>query len=265
MEILYFCEAKKGKVYFLKKWIYIILTASLSLNLVACGDYMPDLTDEEETAISEYAVELVTKHSKYGNNRLEDISEIEDTYMEDEEDALAEGAEEMEETIPEEDTEAPEEITSEEMISQEAEVPLYSNERIDQILGLEGIEINYIGNEITDTYKPGENSYFSITASRGKKLVVLRFSITNVSNDTVKVDMNQYDVKYSYGNGSDKKKKLDHTVTAKDIYSYQGYLEAGQTDTLIGIAELVESEIPSIAEPALAVSYMDQKMLISLP
>lgn len=254
----------------MKKWIYIILTASLSFVLTACGDSIPDLTAEEELAISEYAVELVTKYSKNGNNRLEDISELDETTIEESMALLASMSQEEEEEVIE-DEEVFDEIeevaepAEESNVIEEIEVPVYSSMRIDQILGVDGVEITYAGSDIMDTYEPGENSYFSITASRGKKLVVNRFNISNVSGSALKIDMGQYDVKYAYGNGADsKKKKLDHTVTAKDIYSYQGYLEAGQSDTLIGIAEMVESEIPSITEPTLSVKYMGESSLILL-
>lgn len=246
--------------------MYIILTALLIFTLTACGSSIPELTEEEEQAISEYAVELITKHSKKGNNRLEDISELDEETIEasmssinpapiEEEAIEEEPAIELEDEVYNEEGSQPEE---------EIEVPVYSSMRIDQILGMDGIEITYIGSDVMDTYEPGENSYFSITASRGKKLVVLRFNILNTSASTMKLDMGQYDVKLSYGDGNGKKKKLDHTVTAKDIYSYQGYLEAGQSDTLIGIAELVESDIPSITEPVLAVNYMGQNSFLLL-
>ena len=46
-------------------------------------------------------------------------------------------------------------------------------------------------------------------------------------------------------------------MTAKDIYSYVGELEPGQTDTLVGLVEMVESDIELIETPVLSIQFGD--------
>ena len=108
-----------------------------------------------------------------------------------------------------------------------------------------------------ETYAPDSNSYFSLTATRGKKFVVLYFNISNLTNQVAGIDLNALDVKYSFGDANGKKKKLEHTMTAKDIYSYVGELEPGQTDTLVGLVEMVESDIAQIETPVLSIQFGD--------
>lgn len=250
-----------------KRIFTFLLTAMLVGPLTGCGETVPDLTTEQETAISEYAVELVTKYSKEGNHRLQLQDEaLEDTFFEEgyfqemQEDAEGD-AEMISEDVDESNDSSDASVETTEPIGNsdetKTEEPVYSERSLDQIFGTSNVAISYNGYEVTDTYAPDTNSYFSLSATRGKKFVVLYFNITNLTDQVVNVDLNALDVKYTFGDAKGKKKKLEHTMTAKDLYSYVGTLEPGQADTLVGLVEMVESDIEKIEEPVLSVQYAD--------
>ena len=264
-------------MFTLKRMLAFLITVIMIGSLTGCGETVPELTKEQETAISEYAVELITKHSKESDNRIQRPEETpEDTVFEEgrfeEEPEEAEGSiDQASESTDASDassydssshtTDSPDGVSSHDADSSDdfgeenTEVPVYSERSIDQIFGTSDVAISYNGYEVMETYAPESNSYFSLTATRGKKFVALYFNISNLTDHVVNINMNLLDVKYSFGDANGKKKKLEHTVTAKDIYSYVGDLEPGQTDTLVGLVEMVESDIEQIETPVLSVEY----------
>ena len=262
-------------MFTLKRMLAFLITVIMIGSLTGCGETVPDLTKEQETAISEYAVELIAKHSKESDNRIQLPEEApEDTFFE--EGRFEEEPEEAEESIDQasENIDASDSSDGsssdadlsdgtfssgteggDDLGEENTEVPVYSERSIDQILGTSDVAISYNGYEVMETYAPESNSYFSLTATRGKNFVALYFNVTNLTDHVVNINMNLLDVKYSFGDAKAKKKKLEHTVTAKDIYSYVGDLEPGQTDTLVGLVEMVESDIEQIETPVLSVEY----------
>lgn len=263
-------------MFTLKRMLTFLITAIMIGSLMGCGETVPDLTKEQETAISEYAVELITKHSKESDNRIQLPEEApEDTFFEEgrfdeEREATEESTDQTSENTDTQDAPSNDSSLDESLSGgtsvigtessgdsgeENIETPVYSERSIDQIFGTSDVAISYNGYEVMETYVPESNSYFSLTATRGKKFVALYFNISNLTDHVVNINMNSLDVKYSFGDANAKKKKLEHTVTTKDIYSYVGDLEPGQTDTLVGLVEMVESDIEQIETPVLSVEY----------
>ena len=244
---------EKDNMYTLKRMLTSLMIVIMIGSLTGCGESVPDLTKEQETAISEYAVELITKHSKESDGRMQLLDEeMEDTFFEEghfqelqevTEESDIPGSENVEEAEPalEDTVNATDSADNSDGV--ETEEPVYSD--------------TFNGYEVMETYAPDSNSYFSLTATRGKKFVVLYFNISNLTNQVAGIDLNALDVKYSFGDANGKKKKLEHTMTAKDIYSYVGELEPGQTDTLVGLVEKVESDIAQIETPVLSIQFGD--------
>ena len=258
---------EKDNMYTLKRMLTFLMIVIMIGSLTGCGETVPDLTKEQETAISEYAVELITKHSKESDGRKQLLDEeMEDTFFEEghfqesqdvTEESDVPGSENVEEAEPalEDTVNATDSADNSDGV--ETEEPVYSDRTMAQIFGISNVDITFNGYEVMETYAPDSNSYFSLTATRGKKFVVLYFNISNLTNQVAGIDLNALDVKYSFGDANGKKKKLEHTMTAKDIYSYVGELEPGQTDTLVGLVEMVESDIELIETPVLSIQFGD--------
>ena len=74
---------EKDNMYTLKRMLTFLMIVIMIGSLTGCGETVPDLTKEQETAISEYAVELITKHSKESDGRKQLLDEeMEDTFFE---------------------------------------------------------------------------------------------------------------------------------------------------------------------------------------
>ena len=65
-----------------KKWLGSICGAvMLTVGLCGCGSQIPDLTDEQRSAISEYAVQLLLKYDTNTESRLVDLSLLEEEHI----------------------------------------------------------------------------------------------------------------------------------------------------------------------------------------
>ena len=160
------------------------LLCAMMLSMTACGNEIPDLTEEESQRIGEYAAVTLLKYDANNRSRLVDpevvIAKLEkeaakETTKASQEEGKAEetgstGTTEV--TMPT----AQEEITA----------------SMEDFFGLpEGVSITYEDYMVADSYPEDgvEDDYFALDASMGKKLLVLRFHLTNGSEQEETIDL----------------------------------------------------------------------------
>ena len=228
--------------------IIALLTAAL-LMLTGCGDTLYELTTEENELVVQYSAYYVSKYNTKqtdGMNSAQLTSESESTKTESEEEMESE---------TESETESESGTTSTTVITGKTSVEDLSpvgEKSIAEILGLEGsLDVTYEGYTVGDYYMVSAG--FSLDASSSsKKMVVLKFKLTNTGDTTASIDMSNVDATF-YAN-------LTGTGYVKERSSYLSLssltedLAAGESSEEILIFEISSADIDMVTDPILAVT-----------
>lgn len=204
-----------------------------------CGGRIPDMTEEEQKAISEYAAELLLKYNTDQDNRLMDLELLEEQEVA-----------EMPEATPE-PTEAPEatpepsaipEVTPELPESGGTSSVEYADLQ-ETLLLSEDVELVYVDYETVSSYSDAEQS---LDAAEGYCFLVVKCKLTNTGTDKQVVDMMQTNVKHTViVNGTSINAMV--TMLSNDMTTYMGELAAGEEKGIILLAE-VEDKLMQEAE-----------------
>ena len=151
------------------------LLCVMALGMTACGNEIPDLTEEESQRVGEYAAVTLLKYDANHRSRLVD-PEIVIAKLE--KDAAREaGIQENAQT-----EEKPAESAASESQAPTAQEDITTS--LEDFFGLaEGVTLTYRDYQIADSY-PEDGStedYFALDASTGKKLLILNFELDRKS------------------------------------------------------------------------------------
>lgn len=207
--------------------------------LTGCGVTYPDMTEEEQAHVVEYATGLLLKYDKYHEYSLVQLEESE--------------AEKPTPTAVSKNTEglpdAGEEMTGD-FSEQPDVVDMTEPQTLTEIIGIDGIDFQYVGCEVADTYPDdtlSEEVYPYVDASKNNKLLILKFDATNISGSELQLDMNERNVRFKIGwNGGAPQNALV-TFLLNDMAAYKGEIPAGQTVQLVSLAEVPEESAMAIS------------------
>lgn len=165
-----------------------------------CGCSMGvELDSQQNNLVAEYAAGVLIKHSYNHSNRYEfsaseDETEEEPT-VEPEKPTDESETKEPETTEPEkptdEDESKPEESTpsEEETTGGSEETTTAPKEfEFEEVLGLENVSVKCDGYEVTESLDADPEGFFVLNAETGYKFVVVNFTLTNTSEETVTVN-----------------------------------------------------------------------------
>ena len=245
-------RVKKGKIVSM-----LAVSIMSSVMLTGCIDAMPDMTEEQENMVAEYAAGLLLKYSPNYDYRLVSERELEEVIQAENEAALQKETtqmqeSEMEETEPdktEENIQPDNDSSNEQQIVEDIDTDMFSADAdIAQELGIEGLSVRYQSYEVYDTY-PKENSGFSLSAANGKKLLIVYFDVENTTDEDMQVDFNEYNIKGKVKVNDERASSVLNTMLVDDMISYIGQISAGETLQLVFATEVSEeaaNEIESI-------------------
>lgn len=211
-----------------------ILAAAL---LSGCGAVMPNLTQEETDLITEYAVNVLLKYDKRHKSRLVDTSAY-DTVAE-------EVAEEIPEEIPEEEPQQENPANDTEVIDVSQDVETVLPTTIEEYYGIEDITFQYLGYDLMQSYPSGGNEeamFFSMDATEGSQLLVIRFMASNVSSADKALNMIDYGARFRVSVNGGTAKSVLTTMLLDDLQSYNDVIPAGYSVELVSIVEVPQSE-----------------------
>lgn len=235
------------------------LLCAMMLSMTACGNEIPDLTEEESQRIGEYAAVTLLKYDANNRSRLVDpevvIAKLEkeaakETTKASQEDGKAEetgstGTTEV--TMPT----AQEEITA----------------SMEDFFGLpEGVSIIYEDYMVADSYPEDgvEDDYFALDASMGKKLLVLRFHLTNGTEQEEKIDLLNTNSRYIITVNDSIRANALTTMLPNDMSTYEETLEPGQTQELVLLLEVNEDVAGAVQTIALRLKNASNEYTIQL-
>ena len=213
----------------MKKVSVLLCALTVALLTAGCGE-MPDLTQEETDLIAEYAAGMLLKYDR-DINRLVDTSMYEEEV--EEEVILPEEEEEPTETEEEESTAVVD-------VSQDEETePAVSS--LEQYYGVPNVIITYTGYEVAESYPPsleGEDLVFSMEASAGTQLLVLKFNAQNLSGEDQVLNMLGYGARFRVSVNGESSKGALATMLVNDMQTYNDVIPASSAVELVSIVEI---------------------------
>lgn len=225
----------------MKRYLCIVL-AMLTMILTGCGTQLYELTAEEEDLIVHSAAYFVAKHNVQQKDGVNSYP-----YFENMDEEESESGSESKDT---------EEIKKP-ITGNEASKPQEATTSLAALIGhAETLEVTYQGSQVTNSYIEGSAYY--VNAASGKAFYVMKFKLTNTSNQDIKVDN---------ASKSPVVKLVSDAVTVKsevtflmsDFSTYQGTIKPGESVDTILLFEVSKSLAEQIENPTLEIS-VDNKI-----
>lgn len=215
-----------------KVWV-LFLAGMMALGLTACGENrIPEMSDTDFEAVGEYAAITLMKYDAGHRSRLVDLSLIKDD---------TEDIEEIKDNTEQEPS-GMEPVDDAPVINKETESSGNIVAAPEEVLDLpETISLVYEGQEVCEKYPDtDEKEYFIITPDAGKKLLVLKFSLKNTSDEDVTADILGEECKYKITvNGSGYQTLI--TMLDNDLSTFSEQIPAGESREVVLLAQIEES------------------------
>lgn len=228
----------------MKKKLCMSLCALMLIMLLGgCGGQIPDMTEEQREAISEYAVELLLKYDTSQPNRLVDLSLLEEeaTPAPEATEAPTE-APAPEPTIAPEATEAPEgmdPVVDTPMVPVGGEVTEAYDAVESTLLLPEHVTLEYCDYQTVNAYVDPQDAELVLDAEAGSKLLVVSFRLLNSGNASQNVDMLQDNIKYTVVVDETPVNGMV-TLLSNDLTTYMGSLNPDESKDVVLLAEISE-------------------------
>lgn len=217
----------------MKKYGYLLISMVMSAGLLCgCAESVPQMSDEEEAMVTEYATNLLVKYSPLADRALLNEEELEkEIKNESAAEERQKKTKELEQlylnastaSVPNSDTPEAEMSST---VSKEAELVSYT---LSEVLQEEDFSIDYTTYILCDSYP--ENSedefYMAMDATPGKQLCVVSFTVSNLTDSERELNVLQKKCRFSLQiNGSDTI-QAQATLLMNDLVSYKGTIPAG--------------------------------------
>lgn len=227
------------------------LLICLSLLLTGCTnpfDSMPNLTEEENDLIAEYAAGLLVKHDK-NSSRLASMDAI--TAADEREATRRANLAALEESKKNQKDDTEENADGDEKKEtkpDEAKVdtPFYG---IASFCQQDNFQIEFSGYRICESY-PDDGSadmVFAMDASEGNELLVLQFDVVNVTDEDQLLDMFNSGTRFKISINDGEMKSALSTLLLDDLSSYRDTIPAQSSVTLVLVREVTVDEAINIS------------------
>lgn len=214
--------------------------------LSGCGTKFPELSEEQNQQVAEYAVGLLMKYDEKHESRLLNEVQLEKELsrlktLAERKAQLAE-ADQARKQAKEEEQRQKEEALENTPVANASETAGGSQPAamyMEDFFGLEGIQIRYAGYSVEETYpSSGDGLYFMVQANSGQKLLVLSFAVSNVMETEQQLDMISLKPQFKVAVNQDNAQYALSTLLADDLANYRGAIQPGETITLVMIAQI---------------------------
>lgn len=241
-----------------KKAISIIMIICTTMMASGCGDKIPEMTEQQQELVVEYAAGTVLKYDKNYESKLVELTLEENTDKE--------AASEENEPAPEAEKEQAEEAAANEVEVIDNTENVNTVASIEEFLQLDFVRITYAGYEVCDVYPDNDAAddlYFFMNATEGNKLVVVKFLMENISGEEREINIAQSDVKFKIiVNGIEKNALV--TMLLNDLAYYNGMLKAGESVEVVLACEVPNEQTGEISSLGLEMKNVDNAATISL-
>ncbi|MDE6688009.1 MAG: hypothetical protein K2K17_11905 [Lachnospiraceae bacterium] len=234
--------------------------AVLMMSLSGCGNAIPDMTEEQQSMVTEYAAQLLLKYdANYQNTILteEQSLEAEEELIRDAELALlVQEQQAMQQAAVGNQNDGGREDSS------EPGEPVYTD--MDSFLGLSGsVEIEYAGYLVCDSYPVSTegNDWQGVAraTSSNSKLVVFTFTLKNVSGSDYELNMASLGAKFNFRiNGNITKASLT-TLLNNDLMMYRDTIPAGEAIDAVLLIEMPAADTENFTSIKMTMKLGDSR------
>ena len=235
------------------------LLCTMMLSMTACGNEIPDLTEEESQRVGEYAAVTLLKYDANNRSRLVDPEMV---IAKLEKEAARKAAKAAQEEAKTEETGN---TGTTEVTMPTAQEDITAS--MEDFFGLpEGVSITYEDYMVADSYPEdgATDEYFALDASAGKKLLVLRFRLTNGTEQEEKIDLLNTNSRYIITVNDSIRANALTTMLPNDMSTYAETLEPGQDQELVLLLEVNEDVAGAIQAIALHFKNASNEYTIQL-
>lgn len=201
-----------------KNIMAMIMATVLSLGIVGCGENeIPNMTDGQLQMIEEFVAVTVMKYEASHKSRLVELPET----------AFQQPVEPTP-TITPVSPDVPEyQVPVDEASGTgDLEPVVYTMEEVLELP--EGVTVVFLGQKFCNDYPDdGEINGFVLSASEGKKLLVLEFAVLNTSEQERTVDLLSLNAIYGVTVNGDYTRRALRTMLPEDLSTFRGNVPAG--------------------------------------
>lgn len=221
--------------------------------MTGCGTGIPDMTEVEREAISEYAVELLLKYDTNDTSRLVDPS------------VLEKEPEPTKKPVPVA-TEPPrgmDETEDTPIIDLVGDPDLKEND-IRDVLGLaDTVAVEFVESRFATSYEDMQNAELVIEAMPGKELFLCEFVLVNDGAGKQSVDLLRKNIQYSLvADGATANCMI--TMLSNDLTTYMGILEPDESRKVLVLTELERSVVENASEVYLLIQSEEEQGIIKV-
>lgn len=242
-----------------KRWLCIALIVSVMLTLTGCGNAIPEMTEEQQAMVTEYAAAMLLKYdANYESKLLDDERLAEEEAVRkriEEENARLEALYAAQNAPREESSSEDGDSADGQASAQEA----VTNVDPAVFMEMDGVSISCNGVEFVDTYpESGGEVFLSVTPSAGCKLAVVRLDMVNNGSADATVDMFAKDAKFKVSFNGGEYHNTMMSLLEDDFTMYAGTIAPGQTVHTVLLVDLKEEECSPVTGLNLYIKYNDQ-------
>lgn len=234
------------------------LLCAMAMTMTACGNQIPDLTEDESQRVGEYAAVTLLKYDANNRSRLVDPDVV---IARLEKDAAKEAG--RQEQTPTDEQPGGTGASEVEMPTAQEDIMT----SLEDFFGLAaGVTLTYQDYQIADSYPEDGSSdaYFALDASAGKKLLVLRFALTNGTAQEENVDFLSTASRYIITVNNSIRGNALTTMLSNDMSTYAETLQPGETQDLVLLLEVNEDVASAVQSISLHLKNASNEYTIQL-
>ena len=247
----------------------LLLICNLIFVMTGCGNQIPEMTEEENALITEYAAGLLLQYHADYNGRLVDTSVPPVIEPVVEEPIVDEAV--SENTVGEEIQKPDSEMISDNSISSGEGADAAPQLSIAQVLGVDGLDLSCVGYGVNDSYPEAENEMseenmlFAMRAGAGNKLLIVKINISNPGNSEVALNtISMADLKCKLLINGNKKQNAYVSMLDNDLMMIDRVFAPGESLEAVVVTEMPEEEAAQITSVELSVQRGDNSATVSV-
>lgn len=227
----------------MKKTNIIISAFAMALCLAGCGVKVDDMTDAEAELVTEYATQILLKHSSTSTKNLlndekmkaEEAKEAEirerNKKMQEAKEAYlnSEGKEEKKEDAADSSTDSKTEVVEKEYIDNAAE-----------LMKAENFNLTYRDYKLCQSYpeEKRDDDFLSVDAKEGKQLLVLNFEAVNQLAEDTNLDLFSKGGRFFLSINGEPVIESSPTILMDDLSMFKDTVSASATKDLVLLFEV---------------------------
>lgn len=227
-----------------KLWIAVVL---LSIALTACGDTVPDMTQDQVVTTSQYAAAMLLKYSDDYEDGILSLSEMEKLMKR----TIVPTIEPTPEPEKKDDTDTPNDYIGD----GGASGVVVDNRTLADFVGYPGINFNYTGYSIVDSYPETEDEFsFAMDATPGNHLLIIRYDLVNNQGQDEYVDLLSLKLKFRISINDGSSIPALTTLLSDDLKTYQDTIPSMSTVSEVIIVELTPEQVDQLESGSLSLT-----------